>query len=183
MKFVRARRGAAVVAALFLTTAVLTACGSSSDEAGSSSTSGASVTATDPWVKAVDSGMTAAFMTITNGSDSEVVLTGASTPDSPEVQLHEMVMENGEMVMQEKKGGITIPAGGDAVLEPGGDHIMFMDVTSPIEPGDTVPVTLTFSDGSTLQVEALAKTYEGGNEPYVSSSPMPSMDDDMSMSP
>ena len=87
------------------------------------------------------------------------------------------------MVMQEKEDGITIPAGGTAVLQPGGDHIMFMDVTTAIKPGDSVPLTLTFADGTTLQVSALAKSYSGGNEPYSSSSPSPSMDDDMSMSP
>ena len=121
---------------------------------------------TDPWVKAVDSGMTAAFGTLSNSSGGEVVLVSASTPASPAVQLHEMAMKDGEMVMQEKADGIPVPAGGQAVLEPGGDHIMLMDVAAPIRPGDVVTLTLTFSDGSTTQVEAVAKEFTGADEDY-----------------
>lgn len=80
------------------------------------------------------------------------------------------------MVMQEKKGGIPVPAHGDAVLEPGGNHIMFMSITGPIKAGDAVPVTLTFRSGATLTVTAVAKDYTGASESYApSSSPSASM--------
>lgn len=124
------------------------------------------VTVTDPWVKAVDEGMTAAFATFTNESDRDVVIVSASTAVSPMVELHEMAMTDGAMVMREKAGGITIPAGGTAELGPGGDHIMLMAVSEPVQPGDVITVTLTFDDGSTLDVEATAKDYTGADEEY-----------------
>jgi copper(I)-binding protein len=147
----------------------LAACGdadTTTETAASSSTPASSVTAADPWVKAVDTGMTAAFVDLTSTSDTELVLVSASTPASSVVELHEMAMKDGEMVMQPKEGGIPVPANGSATLEPGGDHIMLMDVTEPIKPGDTVSLTLTFDDGSTLEVEAIAKDFSGAEEEY-----------------
>jgi copper(I)-binding protein len=122
--------------------------------------------------------MTAAFVVLTNTTGEEQTLVSAATPVSPMVELHEMAMVDGQMVMQPKEGGIAVPADGDATLEPGGDHIMLMGVTAPIEPGDVVPITLTFASGETLEIDAVAKEFEGGEEPYHSSSASP----DMSMS-
>ena len=48
--------------------------------------------------------MTAAFVTLENDSDSEVTLVSASTPASDMVELHEMVMnDDDEMVMQRRR--------------------------------------------------------------------------------
>jgi hypothetical protein len=145
----------------------LAACGSSSATTSSSAPAAANgVSAADPWVKAVPDGMTAAFVTLTNSSDKEQVLVSATTTASPMVQLHEMVMQDGKMVMQEKKGGIAIPAKGTAVLEPGGNHIMLMGVTTAIKPGDSIPITLTFASGDTLEITAIGKEFTGAEESY-----------------
>lgn len=160
-----ARRRLRVAALVAVAAAGLAGCGSSAGSAAPESSTSA-VTMTDPWVKAVDSGMTAAFGTLSNTSGGPVVLVSATTSASPEVQLHEMAMKDGEMVMQEKANGIPIPAAGVAILEPGGDHIMLMDVAAPILPGDVVTLTLTFSDGSTTQVAAVAKDFTGADEDY-----------------
>ncbi|TIC84584.1 copper chaperone PCu(A)C [Nocardioides sp. GY 10127] len=151
----------------------LTACGSDS-EASSDASSSASADATmaseitmeDPWVKAVDSGMTAAFGTLENSGGSDATLVSVTSDASDTIQLHETVEKDGTMQMQEKDGGFTIAAGGDHELSPGGDHIMFMDVTDALEPGDTVTLTLTFSDDSTLDVDATVKDYSGADESY-----------------
>jgi copper(I)-binding protein len=167
---------------------MLAGCGSTNGSSSSTTTNSPSVsstaasagamTATDAWVKTVDTGMTAAFMTITNSGDATDTLVAATTPASGMVQLHEMVMSNGQMVMQQKKGGIPVPAHGNAVLEPGGNHIMFMDVSAPIKAGDDVVLTLTFKSGATMTVTAVAKDYNGANESY-----QPSPAASMSMSP
>jgi len=166
----RTSTAAVLAAALAL---ALAACGGSTAGSGpsASSTPAAAVTAADPWVKAVDSGMTAAFVVLTNTTEQEQVLVAASTPASTRVELHEMATVDGQMKMQRKDGGIVIPAGGEAVLEPGGDHIMLMDVTAPIKPGDVVPIMLTFATGETLEINAVAKEFEGGAEPYHSAGP------------
>jgi copper(I)-binding protein len=163
----------AVAAALALT---LAACGSSGSGSGATTTPAPGVTASDAWVKAVDGGMTAAFLTLTNSSGKDVTLVKVATPAAGMVELHEMAMQDGQMVMQPKAGGIPVKAGGTATLEPGGDHIMLMELTGPVEVGDDVALTLTFDDGATLEVTAPAKEFDGGNESY-----NPSPSESMSM--
>ena len=126
------RSNVLTAAVALMAATVLAACGSTSSSTTSASSDAAAsgVTASDPWVKSAPDGMTAAFVTLSNPTDTEQVLVSATTPVSPMVQLHEMVMQDGQMVMQEKKGGIAVPAKGSAVLEPGGNHIMLMGLTS-----------------------------------------------------
>jgi copper(I)-binding protein len=49
---------------------------------------------------------------------------------------------------------IDVKAKGEAVLKPGGLHVMLIDLKAPMKEGDTVPLTLTFDDGSTKKVDA-----------------------------
>ncbi|MFY1694705.1 MULTISPECIES: copper chaperone PCu(A)C [unclassified Solwaraspora] len=119
----------------------------------------------DPWVKAADDGMTAAFGVLVNDTDADITITGVSTDISP-IELHEMAMADGAMVMREKPGGIVVPAGGSHTLEPGGDHIMLMDIAQPVQPGDEVTFTVTFADGATSQFTAVAKPFAGAEESY-----------------
>lgn len=127
----------------------------------------AAVSVADLWVKAAGRGeMSAAFGTLSNSGDAEVTLVSASTSVSDTVQLHETVMADGTMQMQQKDGGYAIPAGGSVDLAPGGNHIMFIDVTADLEPGADVTLTLTFDDGSSMDVEAVVKDYAGANENY-----------------
>ena len=125
------------------------------------------ISVTDPWVKAADEGMTAAFGTITNGTDTDLVLTAVTTPATDMVQLHETTSDSsGGMSMQEKDGGFPLPAGEDLVLEPGGDHIMLMDLPEPLQPGDTLELTLVFSEGTEHPFTATVKDFTGAQEHY-----------------
>jgi copper(I)-binding protein len=72
------------------------------------------------------------------------------------------------MVMRAKEDGFVIDPGTPHVFAPGGDHIMIMDLASPIRPGDQVEVTLSLSDGSTTRFTALGKETSGGEENYES---------------
>ena len=136
----------------------LASCGGSDPEV--------ALSVSDAWVKASDGEMTAAFGVVTNEGDADVVVVGAETSASDRTELHEVVMSDGEMVMQPKEDGFAVPAGGEHVLEPGGDHVMIMDLTEPVLPGDDVTVTLKLNDGSTYEYVAQAKETESGTEPY-----------------
>ncbi|WP_018829985.1 copper chaperone PCu(A)C [Salinispora tropica] len=181
-------RPAALVAAALLT-AAMAGCGSSGDSSATnpnpSTTAVPSADApagvigiNDPWVKAADKGMTAAFATLVNESDADVTLTGVSTEVSP-MELHEMAMKDGEMVMQAKQGGIVIKAKSSYVLEPGGDHLMLLDLQQPVQAGDELTFTLAFADGRTQSFTAVAKPFTGAEESYNPEHSMP----EMSMSP
>jgi copper(I)-binding protein len=128
----------------------------------------ASVTISDPWVKAVDTGMTGAFFVLKNTGSTPVHVVSASSSVSSMMQLHETVMgTSGAMAMQEKKGGFTVAAGGSHEFKPGGDHVMFMGVNAAVKSGTTLTFTLAFEDGSTLPVTAEVRTFAGAKETYV----------------
>lgn len=165
----------ALVAALGATALLvgLSACGSPSEAAsptgGEARTTQADTVRTrNLWVKAVDSGMSAGFGTLTNTGSSDVVLTSTTSNISSDMELHvTRPHEDGRMVMSPQEGGFLIGPGETLVLEPGGDHIMFMDVQEPVGPGEPVDLTLVFEDGSTTQVTAPAKHFTGADEEYV----------------
>lgn len=136
----------------------------------SSAASEDEVTIADAWVRATvgteDPSMTAAFGILTNHTDQDLTVVSATNDVTDRTELHEMAMVDGAMVMRPISGGIPIPAGGSTTLEPGGLHVMIMDATAPITPGDDIHVTLTLSDGSTMLFHATAKEFAGGNETY-----------------
>ncbi len=125
------------------------------------------LTMTDPWAKASKKGtMSAAFGTLKNPTNKPIRVVAAISSASEVLQLHEIAMKGDQMVMQQKNGGFLIPAGGSLELKPGGNHIMFMDLTKALTAGRTVPVTLVTADGGLLTVKPLVKVYNGGNESY-----------------
>ena len=53
------------------------------------------------------------------------------------VELHEMSMVDGAMAMQAMPDGLVVAAGRGKVLEPGGYHVMLMDLKQPLAKGAT----------------------------------------------
>lgn len=139
---------------------------------------GPDVSIIDPWVRASEfsaaaGGMTGMFLEIENNSDKTITLIGGTTVAANVVEIHEMAMIDGEMVMQLLDGGLEIPAGQTAVLEMGGNHVMLMDLTNPIVAGDKVSITLDFEGtDDVVLTDVMAKPAEGGDEPYHSDSDM-----------
>jgi copper(I)-binding protein len=101
------------------------------------------------------------FFTITNTGGDDALI-GATSPVAGEVQLHEMKMEGEVMKMKEIDGGIPVPAGQSVTLAPGGLHLMFMDLKSPLVEGEMVPVTLTFANAGTLDIEVAVGAVNAG---------------------
>lgn len=176
----RLSRRAALLGALALPLAACSAGGSDdagSDDGGATGSSAsdgavdtvdtADLSLADAWVKSAESGMSAVFGTLTNASSSAVTLVGAASSAAGMVQLHETNADgSGGMSMKEKEGGFAIPAGGELRLEPGGDHIMLMDLTAPLLAGDAVEVTLQFAGGAELPITATVKDFAGAQENY-----------------
>ena len=97
---------------------------------------------------------TAAYGTITNDGDADVTLVGVSVPFDATVEIHETIMgDDGAMQMQEVPEGFVVPAGGSFTLEPGGPHIMLIDI-DPADITGTIEVTMVFDDGTEVTVGA-----------------------------
>ena len=114
------------------------------------------ITVTDVWMREPAEGQTrtAAYGTITNDGDADVTLVSASVPFDATVEIHETIMgDDGSMQMQEVPEGFVVPAGGSFTLEPGGPHIMLIDI-DPADITGTIDVTMVFDDGTEVTVGA-----------------------------
>ncbi len=102
-----------------------------------------SVIVKDAWIRGTVQGQTAtgAFMELT--AKSNVRLIGVSTPLTKNAEVHNMTMENGVMKMFPVVG-IDVPAGKTVKLASGGYHVMLTNLQKPLNPGDKVPLQLTF---------------------------------------
>ena len=84
------------------------------------------------------------FMTVANTGTEDDRLVAARSTVAGRMEVHEMRMDGDVMRMREIAGGLAIPAGETVALQPGGYHIMFMDLAGPLAEGDMAEVTLTF---------------------------------------
>ncbi|MEO1060945.1 MAG: copper chaperone PCu(A)C [Actinomycetota bacterium] len=65
----------------------------------------------------------------------------------------EMDMGDGEMAMtMQEVSSINLPAGETVSLEPGGLHVMMLDLPDPLEAGEEFDLTLTLEDGEEVVV-------------------------------
>lgn len=170
----------AAVAALVIAplTVGATACSSSDKGSENSSqtattswapaTMAAGIQTNDLWAKAATKDMSAAFGTIRNTGGADVVITGAKSDAGP-VQLHTTVKTASGMEMKETPA-FTLAKGGTLTLAPGGNHLMFMDLSKPLEPGEQQAITLTFKDGSTTTLQFPVRAYDGAKEKYADTS-------------
>ena len=95
----------------------------------------------------------AAFMMIQNTSDTADRLVAVSSDVAKRVELHTHIDQgDGVMKMTEIEGGVEIPAGSTYMMQRGGDHVMFMGITAPLEQGGEVVVTLTFEQAGDVTV-------------------------------
>jgi copper(I)-binding protein len=94
----------------------------------------------------------AGFVTIKNNGAAADTLIGAEANISKTVELHTHV-KDGDVMRMRQVESIPVPANGSAVLKPGADHIMFINLTKPLAEGEKVPVTLVFAKAGKQQIE------------------------------
>ena len=141
-----------VLAVLMLASLLLSACGGSK---------GPEIVIKDPWArpspKMASSG--AAYMIIENKGNEDDALIGAEGDVSDAVEIHEMVVdENNVMHMKPVEGQrLVIPAKGKVELKPGGYHIMLIGLKHQLKEGEVVHLTLKFEKSGDMKVDAPVK--------------------------
>jgi copper(I)-binding protein len=107
-----------------------------------------------PWSRATPKGakVGGAYLTIRNTGTTADRLVGGSIPIAARLEVHEMTMDGGVMKMRPLKGGLEVKPGETVALEPGGLHLMFVDLTAPLERGKPVKATLAFEHAGTVEV-------------------------------
>ena len=127
--------------------------------AGAAQAAGANaISVKDAWVRWLPNNLPAAgYATLVNASDKPVDLVDISSNDYGDAMLHQTVSNGStqKMVMVDK---LTVPAHGQVSIAPGGYHVMLEDAKHKVAPGDTVHLTLKFSDGETLETPFAVKS-------------------------
>ncbi|MCA0939563.1 copper chaperone PCu(A)C [Salipiger pacificus] len=96
----------------------------------------------------------AVYLELRNDGAEDDVLLGASSGSAAKTMLHgSSEGAGGVMTMTAHSGGVVIPAGGSHVFAPGGDHVMLMGLTQPLETGATLGLTLTFERAGEIRIE------------------------------
>jgi hypothetical protein len=98
----------------------------------------------------------AIYMQLKNSGGSTDALVSASTDVAEVVEIHESIIENDVMKMHPVEK-VEIPAGGMAMLEPGGYHVMLINLKQQLEPDSKISVTLNFEQSDPLTIEAEIK--------------------------
>ena len=99
----------------------------------------------------------AGYFTLTNNGHQSLTLVGAECADFGKVMMHRTIERGGISTMRPVRE-ITLAPGKSVAFAPGGYHLMLMRPKHPLRPGGRLPVTLRFSDGSTLSAEFLVKS-------------------------
>ena len=96
-----------------------------------------------------------------NHSDKDRYIVSAETKAVGKVELHDVIMD-GEVMKMRQVEKIKIPANGSVTLKPGSLHIMLFNLAKPLAEGNTIPVTITFANGETQELEAPIKKVMSG---------------------
>lgn len=85
----------------------------------------------------------AGFMVLKNTGTEADRLVAAQSDVARTTELHTHINDNGVMRMRQVEA-IDVPAGETVNLQPGGLHVMFMNLNDPLVEGTSFPVTLRF---------------------------------------
>lgn len=92
-----------------------------------------------------------AYLTLRGGAVADRLLSVRS-PAAARAEIHRMEMQGDVMRMREV-AAIDLPAGATLELQPGGLHLMLMDLKQPLKAGTRVPLTLQFQQAGAVSIE------------------------------
>lgn len=108
----------------------------------------------DAWIREGEPQSTSAgYFVLQNRGAAPVRLVAAEVEGVGIVEMHEMKVA-GDMMRMAKIDGLDVPAGATVAFNPGGLHLMLLQLKHAFRPGATASVTLRFSNGSSVKVQA-----------------------------
>lgn len=103
------------------------------------------------------------YLSVENRGDQVDRLIGVSTPVA-HAELHRMTMDGGVMRMR-AVDGVEVKPGDRLMLQPGGYHVMLLDLKRPLQAGDSFPLTLAFEKAGSIEVSVVVESIVGGATP------------------
>jgi periplasmic copper chaperone A len=108
---------------------------------------------TQAWSRATPGGAKVAggYLTIENRGNAPDRLLSGSTQLAKRLEIHALVVNDGVMTMRPVVDGLAIAPGGRLKFAPGGYHLMFVDLNSPLRQGEQIPVMLNFEHAGAIK--------------------------------
>jgi iron complex outermembrane receptor protein len=118
-----------------------------------------------PWSRPTAPGMPmgVAYFTLTNHGSADDALIAASTPVAARVEFHQTTLADGVARMR-PLAQVPLPAGKTVKVEPGGIHLMLVELRQALAPGSEVPLTLEFRDAGKVEVRLKIESRTAGVE-------------------
>jgi copper(I)-binding protein len=127
---------------------------------------GEGVQAANFWMRSGQKdGNSAAYMMLTNFTDQDVALIGASSDAATAVEIHLSSMGADGTMKMEQQESVAIPAGKALELKPGSYHVMLIGLKQDLKVGDEITLTLHFKTHAdvTLTVSVKDAANMGGS--------------------
>ncbi|MNC17203.1 hypothetical protein D3C75_650760 [compost metagenome] len=102
----------------------------------------------------------AAYFTLHNQGAEADRLIAASSPRAQKSELHTHLQQDGMMKMVQIPG-VDIPAQGEVVFQPGGNHVMLFGLSQPLTAGEQFPLTLEFEKAGKVDVQVKVEPADG----------------------
>ena len=112
----------------------------------------------DAWVRSMPPGaqVSAAYGILMNHSGQTVTLSTVSSEISGNAAMHEVIAEGDQLRMAELES-IDIAPHETLIFEPGGRHIMLLDIAAPPIEGETVEICAISAAGTRACTEAAVR--------------------------
>lgn len=112
----------------------------------------------DAWANPAIAGSNGAvYFTVANDSGEDDALIRAQSNVAEQVEMHLSLMDAEDHMMMRAQESVAIPAGGQAQFQPGGLHLMLIDLRQDLRAGDKISLTLNFEKAGNISVQAVVK--------------------------
>jgi len=107
----------------------------------------------DAWARPAEAGSTSAvYFRLQNGPQADMLIGVESA--AGRATIHRTIHEADGIVRMEHQRQIDLPANAQVVFEPGGLHIMLLDLASDLAVGDSLEIRLMFKEHAPIDVQA-----------------------------
>ncbi|MEX2600809.1 MAG: copper chaperone PCu(A)C [Balneolaceae bacterium] len=128
-------------------TLFITGCKQSPDQTGEG------ITVEEAWARPAGEGrMSAVYFRITNFESSPDTLLGVSSDIASLTEIHESYEQGDGMVGMREARDVLIPATSTVHFEPGGLHVMLIQLTRTLQAGDSFDLALHFRHQGEISV-------------------------------
>lgn len=134
----------------------LVSCGGDDDAVRAGGTG--TITVADAWARTTPGGVSigAAYLTIDSSADDELVGAEVGPEIAARVELHATTETAGSTSMGQV-AGLPVPADGELVLAPIGNHFMLVGLTEPLVAGASFALTLHFTRAGDVPIEVAVR--------------------------